>query len=96
MSVWQALFGWPGAWGTGGNLVAWVLCGGLGVGWLRAKEKAQHLAKMRQAQDHHEALLVQSAEQHQELLAKADAHHEALKEHITATGTVPPPTREGM
>lgn len=25
--IWHALFGWPGSWGTAGNLVAWVVCG---------------------------------------------------------------------
>lgn len=83
MNILTDLFG-PGTWGTGGNMVAWVICGCIGFGWLHGKEKARHLAKMRQAQEHHEALM-----------AKADEHHEALKEHITATGTMPPPSPEG-
>jgi hypothetical protein len=66
------LFG-PSAWGTGGNLVAWALCGCLGFGWLHAKEKARHLARMRQADDHHA-----------EVMAQAQAHHEDMKKHVTA------------
>lgn len=83
MNILTDLFG-PGTWGTGGNMVAWVICGCIGFGWLHAKEKARHLAKMRQADDQHAELMAQGAE-----------HHEALKEHITATGTVPPPSQEG-
>jgi hypothetical protein len=63
------LFG-PGAWGTGGNLVAWALCGGLGFGWLRAKQKAEAaLSQKRQKQ----------------LLDQAAAHHEEMKKHVTET-----------
>jgi plasmid maintenance system killer protein len=99
MSVLRTLFG-PGTWGAGGNLVAWVLCGGLGFGWLHAKEQARHLARMLQAEQHHEALqaqaaahhealAVQAAEHHAELKAQAAEHHEALKAHVTAV--VPKP-----
>jgi hypothetical protein len=48
------LFG-PSAWGTGGNMVAWVICGVLGFGWLHSKEKARHVVRMKQAERHHEA-----------------------------------------
>ena len=47
------LFG-PATWGAGGNMVAWVICGCLGFGWLHGKEKARHLMRMQQAQQHHE------------------------------------------
>lgn len=95
MNILRDLFG-AGTWGTGGNMVAWVICGTLGIGWLHGKEKARHLAKMRQAQAHHDEAQAQSAAQHQELMAKADDQHAALTEHITAaTGTMPPPSQEG-
>jgi hypothetical protein len=50
------LFG-PSTWGAGGNMVAWVICGCLGFGWLHSKEKARHLARMAQAQRHHAAVM---------------------------------------
>lgn len=45
MSILDALFG-PGTWGTGGNLVAWGLCGVLGaIGmWLGRNLIGKHLA----------------------------------------------------
>lgn len=36
------LFG-PSTWGAGGNMVAWVICGALGFGWLHGNEKARHV-----------------------------------------------------
>lgn len=48
------LFG-PSTWGAGGNMVAWVICGALGFGWLHSKEKARHLIRMQQAEKHHQA-----------------------------------------
>lgn len=60
MSIWNALFGWPGTWGAGGNLVAWVICGGLAAAWLRAKLKA------------HQAL---AKRHHDQVMATADAAH---------------------
>ena len=82
MSIWTALFGWPGAWGTGGNLVAWIICGAIAGLWLRAKLKAHHLAQLAQGLRHHKALMAQAQKHHQELMA-----------HVTAT--VSPP-KEGM
>ena len=83
MSVLRALFG-SGTWGAGGNMVAWVLCGGLGFGWLHSKEEARHLAKMAQATLNHQELLDQAQAHHEALLAQAQEHHEALKAHVTA------------
>lgn len=57
MSILRDLFG-PGTWGTGGNLVAWVLCGAVAGLWLRAKLKAHEaLARLhhQQAMDHADA-----------------------------------------
>jgi hypothetical protein len=62
------LFG-PGTWGAGGNMVAWVICGALGFGWLHAKEKARHLAKMTQAQKHHQEQMELAERHHQEQMA---------------------------
>jgi hypothetical protein len=94
-TILAGLFGWPGTWGTGGNLVAWVLCGTLGFGWLHAKQKARHIQLLAQSAQHHKDALALAEKQHQEamaqagrhqqeLLDRADAHHEALKAHITA------------
>lgn len=77
MSILTALFGWPGTWGTGGNMVAWVICGCIGFSWLHGKEKARHLQKMAQAARHH-----------QEQLAQAQAHHDALKAHVDRLAAV--------
>jgi hypothetical protein len=66
------LFG-PGTWGTGGNMVAWIICGLIGGAWLRSKERAQHLARMLQAERHHEEIMVQG-----------QVHHEDMKAHVTA------------
>jgi len=71
-TVFTALFGWPAAWGTGGNLIAWVICGALGGLLLRAKLQA-----------HQVALMAQAARHHKELMAQAAEHHQALKEHVS-------------
>ena len=72
MGVVRDLFG-PGTWGAGGNLVAWVLCGAMAGGWLRAKLKA------------HETL---ARLHHQQKLDQAQEHHDALVAHVTATATL--------
>jgi hypothetical protein len=77
VSILRDLFG-PGTWGTGGNLVAWILCGAVAAGWLRAKLKA------------HEAL---ARLHHQQAMDKADAarkiaadtyRHQTGREHELA------------
>lgn len=74
----RVLFG-PGTWGAGGNMVAWVICGGLGFAWMHLKAEARHA----------EALAL-AARHHAERLALAAEHHEALKAHVTAMAAVPP------
>jgi hypothetical protein len=69
---WEDLFG-PGTWGSGGNMVAWVICGAISFSWLAAKEKARHLAKMAQSARHHEEVMTQVA-----------LNHEDMKMHVTA------------
>lgn len=71
IAILRDLFG-PGTWGTGGNMVAWVICGVIGLGWLHAKEKARHLARVKQADQHHA-----------EAMAQAERHHEEMKQHVT-------------
>jgi hypothetical protein len=46
VKVLDDLFG-PGTWGTGGNLVAWVICGALGVGgaWLFRDKIGRNFAR---------------------------------------------------
>ena len=83
--VFSNLFGWPGTWGTGGNLVAWVICGGAAAVWLRAKLKAHHLAEMAQARKHHAELLAQAQEHHDATQRLLAAHCTELKQHITDT-----------
>jgi hypothetical protein len=82
------LFG-PGTWGSGGNMVAWVICGVIGGLLLRAKLKAHHLAELAQAARHHKASMAQSAAQHQQLMVQARAHHDKLMAHVTATAAEP-------
>jgi len=69
----RVLFG-PGTWGAGGNMVAWVICGGLGFAWMHLKAEARHAEALAQAAVHHA-----------ERLALAAEHHEALRAHVTAT-----------
>ena len=99
-TIWTVLFGWPGTWGAGGNMVAWVICGAISFGWLRAKLHAHHVAQLAQAARHHKEQLAQAAEhqkalaqqaarQHEQVLDRVDAHHEALKAHLTATLRLP-------
>jgi len=74
------LFG-PGTWGTGGNLVAWILCGLLAGLWLRAKLRAQAaLARL-----HHQQATDQRQEHHDAAMAQAQEHHDATQQHITVT-----------
>jgi hypothetical protein len=79
---WQALFGWPGTWGTGGNMVAWVICGTLGLGWLHAKEKARHLQKMAQAARHHQEVIDQANEHHKTQMDLLRKQHSLLADQI--------------
>lgn len=81
------LFG-PGTWGAGGNMVAWAICGVLGFGWLYAKEKANHLARMRQAELHHAEKLAQAEKHHQKLLrVAADTYrHVTGEDHPAQAG----------
>jgi uncharacterized protein HemX len=77
------LFGWPATWGTGGNMVAWVICGAIGGGWLHGKEQARHLQKMAQAARHHTEQMQQLTAQHLELRQQLAAHTAAIKDHVT-------------
>jgi hypothetical protein len=93
------LFG-PGTWGAGGNLVAWVICGGLAFANVRARDKAQHTAaillakahhreRMEQADAQHQAVMAQAQEHHAALLQQASGNHAALVEHVTETARRP-------
>jgi hypothetical protein len=53
MSIVRVLFG-AGTWGAGGNLVAWVLCGGLAFGWSHVKAVGRHKELMAQSAAQHE------------------------------------------
>lgn len=61
------LFG-PGTWGTGGNMVAWVICGVIAFGWQHRQNLRLHRAREDAAQA-----------RHREAMAQARAHHEALE-----------------
>jgi hypothetical protein len=82
------LFG-PSTWGAGGNMVAWVICGVIGFGWLHSKEKARHLQKMAQAKLHHQALLDQAKAQHEDMKRHVAAHCSDLKEHVSVVAAPP-------
>jgi hypothetical protein len=88
------LFG-PGTWGTGGNMVAWILCGVSGGAWLWSKEKARHLVSLAEARQHHAEAMQQSLmhhdevmalsrEHHAEMLGKTDLQSAEIKEHVSA------------
>jgi hypothetical protein len=72
ITILRDLFG-PGTWGTGGNMVAWVICGAIGGVWLRRKLIT-----------HHAQVLAQAAQHHKEQMAQAQAHHEDMKRHVAA------------
>lgn len=75
------LFG-PGTWGTGGNMVAWVICGIIAGLWLHAKLKAQHAAATALARLHHKQALEQSAAQHKDLMAQQARNHAAVNRRL--------------
>jgi Na+/melibiose symporter-like transporter len=88
---WRTLFG-PGTWGSGGNLVAWVICGGMAFGWTWLLQHERHLQALTLAVQHHK-----------ELMAQAQAHHEDMKAHVSAVaesqasgGSTPFPSRERL
>ena len=78
---WNDLFG-AGTWGTGGNMVAWVICGGIAFANVRARDKAAVLL----AKKHHAERMYQADAHHQEALERADAHHAALRQHLDQHG----------
>jgi hypothetical protein len=80
----SVLFGWPGTWGAGGNIVAWVLCGAIAGAWLRLKLNAHHAAQMAQSALHHRQQMAQAAAHHQETIELSEAHHADMKAHVTA------------
>lgn len=55
MNIVRDLFG-AGTWGAGGNLVAWVLCGGLAFSWSHAKAEARHQEALAQQRKQHAEL----------------------------------------
>lgn len=85
------LFG-PGTWGSGGNMVAWVICGCIGFSWLHAKEKARHLAKMAQAARHHQDQLDLMKSQHQDQMSLIRHNHSLLSDQVAATPPAKPKT----
>lgn len=84
-AIWTDLFGWPGTWGTGGNLVAWVLCGAIAFSWLHAKEKARHIAKMAQAARHHQDQMTLLAQQHKDQMDLLRRQHSQLSDQVAAS-----------
>lgn len=71
---WRPLFG-PGTWGSGGNMVAWVICGVLAFGWQNRQNLKLHHAREEAAQARHE-----------EQMDLAKLHQEQLKDHIDNAG----------
>ena len=79
MGVLRDLFG-AGTWGTGGNLVAWVLCGAVAGLWLRAKLKAHEaLARL-----HHQQAMDQAGAARK--IAADTYRHQTGREHPDAPG----------
>ena len=91
--IWHALFGWPDAWSTGGNMVAWVICGALGGVWLRRKLIAHHAQMLAQAAQHHKEQMAQAQVHHEDMKRHIAAHCSDVKEHVSAMAgpAVPPP-----
>jgi hypothetical protein len=85
------LFG-PSTWGAGGNMVAWVICGVLGFGWLHARQKALHVARMAQAARHHQDETDLANKHHQEQMDLLRKQHSQLSDQVAAT---PAPKRGG-
>ena len=67
------LFG-AGTWGSGGNMVAWVICGVIAFTWQHRQNVRLHNLRMALAKA-----------QHAEVLQQARNHHEAIKDHIVTT-----------
>ena len=88
MSIVRDLFG-PGTWGTGGNMVAWVICGAIGFSWLHAKEKARHVAKMAQAARHHQDQMALMARQHADQMELLRKQHSQLSDQVAAAPAEP-------
>jgi hypothetical protein len=80
------LFG-PDAWGTGGNLVAWVLCGALGVGgaFLFRDLIGRRLAAWWH-RHHRRHLAGELDAMEQRLKAHIDTRHQELTEQVTSKG----------
>lgn len=77
------LFG-PGTWGTGGNLVAWVLCGAATAAGAYIFRDWLGPRLARWLHRHHGEHLRAELEQVESRLAKRlDQHAEALKAHVS-------------
>lgn len=83
-AFWKPLFG-PGTWGSGGNMVAWALCGGLGFLWANVIQKERHLRAISREHRHHKDRMEQAERHHKEQMAVARDHHEDMKRHVAAT-----------
>jgi len=81
---WNTLFG-PGTWGAGGNMVAWVLCGGLSFLWLNVIQRERHWLALKQADRHHREKMDQADRHHREQLELAREHHADMKRHVAVT-----------
>jgi hypothetical protein len=84
-----ALFG-PAAWGTGGNLVAWIICGALGVGgaYLFRDLIGRRLAAWWH-KHHRKHLAAELDAMETRLKAHIDARHQELTERVASKGRRP-------
>lgn len=82
---WTTLFG-PGTWGSGGNMVAWVICGAISFTWLHFQEKARHLAQLALARQHHQEQMDQAISHHEQQMEQASRHHDILTRRLEGSG----------
>lgn len=90
--IWIA-FG-PSTWGAGGNMLAWVLCGGIAFSWQHSRIKKLNVQRMAQAAQHHSAVMAELktqalvAEQHHQETHRRLGEHAEL---ISAAAKPPEP-----
>jgi ribosomal protein S11 len=93
--TWRSVLFGAGTWGAGGNMVAWVICGGIGFANVRARDKAHHAAAMLLAKTHHAERMYQADAHHQEAMAQAAEHHAAVRQHLDQHGAAIAALRDG-
>lgn len=74
----------PGTWGTGGNMIAWVVCGILAFSWQHRQNLKLHRERLALARAQHQEALMAAALRHQDMKNHVTQQHEDMKNHVTA------------